>query len=190
MILPYLIFAHLLGDFIFQPTKLVLWKSKSKLGTLTHSLIHFFVVTLVLSPFILKGYWELLLVAFGLAFVHFWIDEAKINYDLKHDERVLPFMVDQIMHLITIVVAYLLIMGREYTLPEGTFFQVYGDIRLIIFLSFIVFVTTVIEVFRFQREREKNKINRLKINSDKMLSRVIIFSLLYSAFLFLSLYVG
>lgn len=190
MILPYLILAHLLGDFIFQPTKLVMWKSESKVGTLTHSAIHFLVILLILSPFILNGHWDLLLVAFGLAFVHFWVDEAKINYDLKHDERVLPFMVDQIIHLITIIVAYLLIMGKTYTLPEGSFFQIYGDIRLVIFLSFIVFVTTVIEVFRFQKDQEKKKATKLKINSERMLSRVIIFSMLYAIFLFISLYVG
>lgn len=190
MILTYLIFAHLLGDFVFQPTKLVEWKMKSSKGNLVHAIIHFLTMVLVLSPFIFNGYWGLLALALGISFVHFWIDEAKINYNLKHDKKVLPFIVDQLMHFITIAVAYFLIMDIKFILPEGGFYAVYGDVRLIIFLSFVVFVTTVIEVFRFQNETEKKKNTKIEINMDKMMSRVVILSVIYLAFLLLSLYLA
>lgn len=188
MIVAYLIFAHLLGDFIFQPTKLVLWKIKSKKGTFVHVLIHFLLTTLILAPYILNGYPGVIFVAFGLAFVHFWIDEAKINYDLKHDQKVLPFLVDQLMHILTIGVAYFLIQDITFSLPQTAFYYVYSDIRLVIFLSFIVFISTVVEIFHFEQKREQKKAKKLKINSDKMLSRVIIFSILYAIFLIISFY--
>jgi hypothetical protein len=184
----YLIFAHLLGDFILQPSKLVLWKSKSIKGTFVHASIHFLVTILVLLPFIINGYTELIFVALGVAFVHFWIDEAKINYDLKHDKKVYPFLVDQFMHLITITAAYFLIASTSFELPSGIFYSIYGESKLIMFLAFLVILTTVIEIFHFQREREKNKFIKMKINSEKMMSRIIIFSILYSIFLGLNFY--
>ena len=83
MILAYLILAHLLGDFIFQPTKLVKWKMKSKKGLFVHSLVHFVVTSVILIPFLINGYLWLLIVAFAIAFLHFFIDAAKVKYGLK-----------------------------------------------------------------------------------------------------------
>ena len=186
----YLIFAHLLGDFILQPSKLVLWKSKSIKGTFVHASIHFLVTVLVLLPFIINGYTELIFIAFGLAFVHFWIDEAKINYDLKHDKKVYPFLVDQFMHLITITGAYLMIRHIQFELPVGKFYAIYGEPKLIMFLAFLVIVTTVMEVYHLQRERERNRFIKMRVNSEKMLSRIIIFSILYSIFFVLNFYLG
>lgn len=184
----YLIFAHLLGDFILQPSKLVNWKRKSIKGTFVHALIHFFVTILVVLPFIINGYTELIFVALGVAFVHFWIDEAKISYDLKHDKKVYPFLVDQFMHLLTITVGYLLVIDINFKLPQGTFYSIYGEFKLIIFLSFLVLITNVVEVFYFQKEREKKKTVEMKMNSEKIMSRIIIFSIIYSGFMLITFY--
>ncbi|MBI5754436.1 DUF3307 domain-containing protein, partial [Candidatus Peregrinibacteria bacterium] len=109
MILGYLIFAHLLGDFIFQPNRLVLWKIKSKCGILTHVIVHFILNLLILSPFIWNGHYWVIAAAFLICFAHFWIDEIKISYDLKHDKKVIPFLIDQLMHLLTILLVYFFI---------------------------------------------------------------------------------
>lgn len=188
MILAYLILAHLLGDFIFQPSKLVLWKMKSKKGILVHVLVHFVLSSILLIPYLINGHLWLLIVAFGLSFVHFWIDEAKINFDLKNDEKVLPFLLDQLMHLLTIIVAYSLIQGFTINLPNTAFYKVYLDVRLTAFLTFIVFVTTVVEIFHFTRAREKHGATKLKIDTNKMLTRVIIFTVIYGAFIIASFY--
>lgn len=188
MILGYLIFGHLLADFIFQPNSLVIWKHKSKTGIFVHVLIHFFVNIIVLLPFLINGHLWLIYVSAGLAFAHFWIDLVKINYDLKHDKRVIPFIIDQLLHLLTILVAYFFIQNIPLKLPEAKFYAIYSDIRIIIFLSFIVFISQVIEVYHYQKQREKDSQAKLKINSHRILVRILVFSLLYIFFMLLSFY--
>ena len=186
MILAYLIFAHLLGDFVFQPSALVKWKMKSMWGTLTHVAVHFLVNLFILLPFIINGYFELIYFVLGICFIHFWIDEAKINYDLKHDLKVRPFVIDQLLHMFTILVANFFLMEKLFVLPGNTFYKLYANINIIIFLSFLVVVSTVIEVYNLQKEREKNSNTNVHIDSKNMLSRIIVFTLLYSLFMFVT----
>lgn len=188
MILGYFILAHLLGDFVFQPGSLVLWKGRSKKGVFIHSLIHFGINLLILLPFLTNGYLWLILAAAIISFVHFWLDLAKINYNLTHDQKVWPFVVDQLLHLLTILLVYFFISEIPLTLPENTFYLVYSDIRIIIFLSFIILVSSVIEIFRYEKQREKNKNAKLKINTKKMQTRIIVLTLIYALFMLLSFY--
>lgn len=188
MILSYFILAHLLGDFVFQPGSLVLWKAKSKKGVFAHSMIHFGINLLVLLPFLINGYLWLIPAAAIISFVHFCLDQLKINYNLTHDQKVLPFVVDQLLHLLTILLVYFFISEIPLTLPESTFYLVYSDIRIIIFLSFIIFVSSVIEIFHYEKQREKNKDAKLKINSRKMQTRIIVLTLIYALFMILSFY--
>lgn len=188
MILGYLIFGHLLADFVLQPSRLVIWKHESRLGVFVHVLIYFLINMLILLPFLLNGNLWLVYIAFGLAFTHFWIDQAKINYDLKHDKKVLPFIIDQLLHLLSILVAYFFIQNIPLNLPLTKFYTIYSDIRIVIFLSFIVFVSVVVEVYYYQQQREKNVNAKLKINHNRLLTRVIVFSLIYIFFMLLSFY--
>lgn len=106
MILFYLILAHVLSDFVFQPTDLVVWKKKSKKGLFVHALVHFTIVTLILLTFIVKGAYIYLFVAFLLAFFHFWIDLGKIYLDSKYKKTAFTFVLDQILHLVVILLVY------------------------------------------------------------------------------------
>lgn len=187
MILSYLLLAHLLADFVFQPASLVQWKMKSKLGTLVHVLIHFVTNIIVLMPFILGGYSWLIGVSAGICFIHFWIDEAKINYDLRHDKKVKPFIIDQMLHLLTILLATFLLWDIHFKLPtENLFYQLYGNISVIIFLAFIVVVSTVIEVYKLQKIREKHKNAELRLSAEHMLTRIIVFTITYCFFMLIS----
>ena len=189
MIFSYFLLAHLLADFVFQPAKLVQWKMKSMLGTLVHVLIHFVVSAIILLPFILNGYHWLLLIIAGITTVHFIIDQAKINYDLKHDQKVKPFIIDQLLHLLTILIAFEFIRDKEFILPNtNSFYEFYANTDIITFLSFIVVVSTVVEVFNFQKKREKNDNAKLKINSDQVLGRIIVFTVIYAFSMILSFY--
>ncbi len=188
MILSYFILAHLLGDFVFQPTRLVLWKIKSNKGVFVHAFIHFVINLLILMPIIINGYFWLIYIIFGISFLHFWIDKEKINYDLKHDKKVRPFIIDQLLHLLTILLAYFFISRIQLILPDTYFYQVYSDIKIISFVSFLVFFTAVIEIFSFQFQREKNIHARLSIRAEKMLLRVIVFTSIYFLLMFLAFY--
>ena len=189
MILGYLILAHLLGDFVLQPNKLVLWKIKSKIGILVHALVHFCINILVLLPFIIKGAFWLIPSALFISVIHFSIDQTKINYDLKHDKKVLPFLIDQLLHLLTILIAYFFLGKIELNIPKTQFYEIYTNIRIVIFLSLIILATTVVEIYRFQKQRERNRNATIKLNSDKMLNRLIVLTLVYALFMALSFYV-
>lgn len=188
MILGYLLLAHLLGDFILQPKKLVVWKMKRFQGVLVHASIHFLITLLILAPMIFNGYYWLIGVAFIISFLHFWIDEAKISYDLKHDHKVIPFLIDQLMHLLTILLVYFFISKIAIELPATGFYSVYQDIKIIMFLSFLILVSSTVDIYYFQKLREKNKKAELKINFSKMFTRIIVLCLLYGLFMLLSFY--
>ena len=188
MIFGYLVLAHLIADFILQPTKLVKWKMKSVWGTLIHVSIHFTVNLILLLPIILNGYLWLILIILGICTIHFFIDLAKINYALRHDQKVHPFILDQLLHLLTILVADFFLSTHTFILPAKTFYQIYTNTNLIIFLSFLVVVTTVIDVFNFQKRRERNSKARLKFSSTQILTRIIVFTIIYSFFLLLTFF--
>lgn len=186
MLLSYLVLAHLLGDFILQPSKLVKWKMHSKWGTFTHVVIHLVTSLVIILPFLLEGYFELLLVVAVINVIHFFIDETKINYDLKHDEKVKPFIVDQSLHFLTILVAYLFLADSRFILPNSTFHQFYTDIRIINFISFFIFITSAVEIYRFTKRRETCKNARLVFHKKEVTKRTLIFTLLYIALMVIS----
>jgi len=188
MLLGYLIFSHLLGDFVFQPEKLVLYKMRNIKGVLIHVFIHFVIGNIVLLPFIVNGYPWLFIVNFGICFAHFWIDQAKINYDLKHDKKVQPFVIDQLLHLLTILVAYFFTSHVLLVLPDAPLFKIYTNINLLIFMSFLVFLSTAIETYRYQIIREKDKNVHFKPNPKNILIRISVFSTLYLLFVLLAFY--
>ncbi|MBI5754494.1 DUF3307 domain-containing protein, partial [Candidatus Peregrinibacteria bacterium] len=123
-----------------------------------------------------------------ICFAHFWIDEIKISYDLKHDKKVIPFLIDQLMHLLTILLVYFFIQNIPLTLPAGGFYRIYGDIRPVIFLSFLILCTTTIDIYRFQKIREKNHAATLKLKPREIFIRVVVFTLIYVLFTALSYY--
>jgi len=189
MIIAYFILAHLLGDFVFQPTSLVKWKMKSFKGTIVHAAVHFIITCLVLLPFILNGYSWLIFVAALIGFVHFLIDEAKINYDLRHDEKAKPFIIDQLLHLLTLLIVFYFTVDINFQLPGVNGYEViYGDIRIVMFIAFLIFISTSIEIYHFQKIRERNKKATLKLNANQILNRIIIFTLVYAVFMFIASY--
>lgn len=188
MILGYLIFTHLVGDFVLQPESLVEWKMKNVKGVLVHVLIHFIVGTAVLLPFILHGYWWLICAVFVISFLHFWIDQAKINYNLKHDKKVRPFIIDQMLHLLAILVVYFFIGNVQFILPATVSYRIYTDINLVMFCSFLIFSTTVVETYRYQFVHEKNAKAKLNLNPEKILKRISVFTMIYALFMLLAYY--
>lgn len=190
MILAHLLFAHLLADFVFQPERLVKWKMRSIWGTIVHVVIHFFTNLIVLLPFLLNGYLWLIYMILGICIIHFCIDEAKINYDLKHDKKVKPFLVDQLLHLLTILVANIFLIDTNFILPNKLFYRIYLNPSILIFLSFLVVVTIAVEIYNFQKIREKNHKAKITFDGMQMLSRVIVFAVVYAFFMLLTFYLS
>lgn len=126
-----LFLAHLLGDFVFQPTKWVLHKEANKIASpylYLHIGIH-----LVLS-FILVwdlSYWPLIL---GIAGMHYVIDLAKLYALPFFKSSWIPFFLDQALHVLVI---YLLVFRdnlAEHTMGIIEQFD-WGLITAVVFVT-------------------------------------------------------
>ncbi|WP_299016783.1 DUF3307 domain-containing protein [uncultured Polaribacter sp.] len=100
-----LLLAHIIGDFVLQPTKWVKDKEKKKIKSLYlyfHIGIHAMLL-LCLLKFEVEQY------AFAIVFLlisHFCIDVAKLYFQKKNNKRVW-FFIDQILHILALVIASL-----------------------------------------------------------------------------------
>ncbi|NHM07974.1 DUF3307 domain-containing protein [Flavobacterium sp. CYK-4] len=103
MVLVKLLLAHLLGDFLLQPTKWVYAKEKLKHKSLYlyyHTLLHGVLAWIIVGEKSF-GIW-----AFLIAITHGIIDFIKLHFQKNKTKR-LWFLVDQALHvLVLLVVAY------------------------------------------------------------------------------------
>jgi hypothetical protein len=95
-----LLLAHLLGDFILQPTSWVLDKESKKHRSkylYIHTLLHGILAWLFVGETAFGWF------ALALALSHGFIDFLKLQFQKKKTKRIW-FVMDQILHLITIVI--------------------------------------------------------------------------------------
>lgn len=168
-----LVLAHILGDFIFQPTKWVtdkrLKKHKSKY-LYFHILVHV-AFLLILLKFDLTY----ILGIIAIMVTHFFIDLLKLNYkNEKYAQE--AFFIDQLFHLIVIGIVVNYYFGGVINID---FFQ---NSKLLLLLVTLLVVTKVISVFI------NIMISKLKIENENdsdslenagtyigMLERILIF---------------
>ncbi|CAG2531522.1 Protein of unknown function (DUF3307) [Maribacter dokdonensis] len=94
-----LLLAHLVGDFILQPTRWVLHKQSNKITSkflYLHVLLHFVLYMLVLSNLSL---WK---IAATVAVLHFIIDLLKLYANDMFKNKSIPFFIDQALHIIVL----------------------------------------------------------------------------------------
>lgn len=94
-----LVLAHLIGDFILQPTRWVLHKQSNKIKSkflYLHVLLHFALYMLFL--------WDLSLwkIALIVAIAHFVIDVLKLYSNNSFKNKSIPFFIDQILHILVV----------------------------------------------------------------------------------------
>ena len=142
--------AHLLGDFVFQTSEIAEKKKKNLKFLFLHALIQALVVWIVCG---LWTNWKIPLYIFT---THFVIDFIKIKLN---DERVGVFIVDQVLHVITILLFVNSVFHEE--ISASYWVQVFGDTYFIyqILLSGLILSSkageSIIPYFL-----EKNKIIR------------------------------
>lgn len=93
--------AHILGDFVFQPTKWVKHKEENKIKSIKlyfHVGIHALLLLIILQ-FNLDEYWLGFLI---IIIAHYLIDISKIYLQKKETKRIW-FLIDQVLHLLTLV---------------------------------------------------------------------------------------
>ncbi len=107
-----LLLAHLFADFPLQTNALAKLKEKSFEGVLYHVLVHVTITSLLINHS--QQYWPLIV---GLGVVHFAVDALKILLPFK--KGVLYFLADQLVHLITLIVAAYLAERIWHPAPTG-----------------------------------------------------------------------
>lgn len=138
MVLTKLLLAHMIGDFVLQPTSWIKAKEKKKLNAYQlylHALVHALLIMVLI--------WDIRFIKWAiiLAVSHLAIDSAKLLLQ-RDDTRRLYFFLDQLAHLISICLIYCLYEGytslNTIVLTDSNFLL----ITLLVFLttpsSFIV----------------------------------------------------
>lgn len=108
-----LVLAHLIGDFMLQPTKWVIHKEANKVASkflYFHVLVHFMLYMLFLWD--LQKWW----IALILAISHLFIDLAKLYVTPHFKNKSIPFFFDQILHILTLYVCVYFTNLHEHTM--------------------------------------------------------------------------
>ncbi|MGY8915488.1 MAG: DUF3307 domain-containing protein [Flavobacteriales bacterium] len=127
-----LLLAHLIGDFILQPTKWVIHKEANKVKSkylYFHTVIHFLLIVLLLWDI---GYWKLALV---ISISHFAIDLLKLYAGNWVKKKNVLFFIDQVFHIVVLYVCAYYSNLSEHTI---TLFQQldWALITAVVFVSF------------------------------------------------------
>lgn len=108
-----LVLAHLIGDFMLQPTKWVIHKEANKATSkflYLHVLVHFMLYMLFLWDF--QKWWIALFLSMG----HLIIDMGKLYVNPLFKNKSIPFFLDQILHILTIYVFVYFTNLNEHTM--------------------------------------------------------------------------
>src|ERR1700734_1187102 len=102
--------AHLLTDFVFQSSHLVQQKKNGQaIGYLKHGAIHYFCAVLAAAFFLPGAALSLRfqVVVISLTLIHLSIDICKIQFSKSRPlaDGGLAFVADQVVHLVTVVLA-------------------------------------------------------------------------------------
>ncbi|MBG49519.1 MAG: hypothetical protein CML05_14630 [Pseudozobellia sp.] len=127
-----LLLAHLIGDFILQPSRWVVHKEANKITSkyiYFHVFIHFLVAMVLL--------WDLdyIQMVAIIAVSHYIIDLAKLYATPYFKLKSIPFFIDQLLHLI---VLYICAYYTDFWPHTVTLFQRldWGLITALVFVSF------------------------------------------------------
>lgn len=127
-----LILAHLIGDFLLQPSSWVAAKEKKKLAAYQlylHAIIHWLLIMLLVwDGSFMK--WAAL-----IAVIHLITDAIKL-YLQKADTKRTWFFVDQFIHLLSIWLIFCWYKG--YTRPDWSVFNQH----ILLLITLLIFLTT------------------------------------------------
>ncbi len=137
MLFTKLFLAHLLGDFLFQPTRWVIHKEANKITSkylYLHIVVHFVVSMVLLWDL---SYWKLALI---ITVSHYFIDLGKLYVTPLLKNKSIPFFIDQLLHLVVLYAC-----AYHENIMEHTIFLIENiDWPLVTALVFVSFPTAII----------------------------------------------
>lgn len=168
-----LLLAHILADFIFQSSKMVIDKEHKKIASkrlYLHILVHILCYYLLLWDL---HWWHVPLL---IALSHYAIDLGKLYFQNKRNGRLL-FFLDQGLHLVVLYAASLYISGE-------TLQQITLDSDLLLILVAVLFLTqpssviikTLISIYTPKTEMEKEDSLQNAGKYIGMLERILVFT--------------
>jgi len=145
-----LLLAHMLGDFVLQPLRLVLMKRKGWLGVLAHVAIVVVVSALLLWPVVYhRWYWLCLL---SLALCHAMIDGGRAFHRANSERWGLLFLfVDQALHtgVLTALAALTRVAQARYPDIPVLISSSQSD-SLIVYLMALIFLLWTVPVLELE----------------------------------------
>lgn len=137
LVLLQLLLAHVITDFVIQPSKWVNHKRRHK-GKSKYLYLHSFIAGLLTLIFLLDFQWWS--IAAFIVVTHFFIDLWKLQFD---NDNLKMFVSDQLLHLFAIVAAWLyMTSGFQHIFPYiKTVLTSPGILAVIIGYLIIIFPT-------------------------------------------------
>lgn len=182
LIFIYLIIGHLVGDFLFQTSRLVEYKQRNIYGIVLHCLIIWFSQSLLLLPYLFSL--KVWLTVTLISLLHFVIDFTKIKLKNKTNVRlpIIPFTIDQILHFSVLYFAYLLLKNELPLLFKNSwwFESLYQNQALLIYFSGVIFFSYALDIVFLTFKLQKNKHYKYQRGYFDMLLRVALFALIYT----------
>ena len=132
-ILLKLIIAHLLTDFVLQPGS---WVSERQNKRWRSGKLYYHALVTAAVAYILVGLWHLWWLPVFIFVTHLLIDLWK-SY---RPARMIYFIIDQALHLITIVALWLIIFNR-WNEAVSFFSELYRSVKFLTILTAYIFVT-------------------------------------------------
>ena len=173
IVLIKLILAHLIGDFLLQPTSWVKAKEKKKLKAYQlylHAALHGVLIMVLMWD------WTFLPWAGMLMFIHFIIDALKLLLQ-KKDTRTTYFITDQILHILSLLIIFMWYKGsieiNESVFSEANFLLA----TILIFLTVPTSYLTKVLIAKWTPHTEENETDSLE-NAGKyigILERLFVF---------------
>ena len=151
MIMLNLLVAHMLGDFVFQPTMLIRKKREGVLGNLLHvSIIGAFMALAIFPYWNAAMAWAAWLV---IVSTHFLQDYLKIRIERRYPwvkKNAKAFFVDQILHILVLILMALKLQSMSPRPIPGFLIDLYFSPNVSLLLVFAIFTTYTWDIIKFQ----------------------------------------
>lgn len=157
MIFFELLFAHLLGDFMFQSNDLIQKKYKSWKGILEHVFIIAACTVLILFP-----YWQYTQTWIAIVLIiltHFFQDWLKIYIERKHNQSksTLPFFIDQFVHVFILFIVNMWFWSLEPARLSPFLERLYESKLLSIYLVGLILFSYTYDITVYQFKKQKSQ---------------------------------
>lgn len=172
-----ILLAHLLGDFLLQPTSWVAHKQAHQAKSIylyVHVLVHFLLLYILTSS-------DFIYYAMAIALTHGLIDYLKIKFQKPNSARIW-FMVDQALHLLVLVIVALTYQKIDlnlYSIPDKLW--IFATAILALTLPASIFIKNLISIWIPEDKNTKEDLQ----NAGKyigILERLFVFGFIFGGY--------